>query len=304
MLLQMPIIRFLCLHLLMWICLSCERRDYTDLCPKGWKVVRDQCWAPLSYTGPCAAVANLADFTESMKRGFETRCALQWPCEEKCEADYSIDCPSGWLSMGEGLCEAPLDYSYNCLKRVRMVSEGFKREFETACGATWPCQKSCDEDFGQQCPEAWQLSPSGVCEAMPHSYYGTCPPFANLNDFTREEKKLFAALCGVQFPCVDTTPISSCELMETTCPSGWEEKGSLETICVGAGYQGPCRPLIKLDDLVAIGRQAFMETCDVHWPCKPVQAAPGRSVIHPLARIPSGPVDKDGMVVDATESNA
>jgi hypothetical protein len=59
--------------------------------------------------------------------------------------------------------------------------------------------------------------------------------------------------------------------------AGWELKGSLKKICFGPEYQapwhyfkpfpyesfmwqGPCRPLLKLDDLAMIGKKEFMET--------------------------------------------
>merc|ERR1712139_365657 len=88
-----------------------------------------KCQAPLSYGGPCAAKAAMEDFSETAKQQFEAKCEVEWPCAEECVPDYSAACPVGWIDMGGGVCDAPLTYSHHCLKRVRMSSEDFKRNF-------------------------------------------------------------------------------------------------------------------------------------------------------------------------------
>lgn len=280
-------------------CLGCERRDYTGDCPDGWAAVGSQCQAPLSYGGPCLASNELRDYNDIMKQQFEEKCIVQWPCVDSCVPDYSKTCPLKWVDMGSGVCEAPSTYSRQCLKRVRMLNAIFKRSFATECAVNWPCQKLCEEDFGQPCPKDWAKF-EGTCEANPSSYVGPCAPFANLEGLSLQDKVQYAALCEVEFPCqvnVPAAPGAECEPTDAPCPQGWLRKGTKNGVCHGVHYRGPCRPVILISELVMIGNAKFMEMCGVDWECKDNSMAAAAPTAETSEVVHSGPVDVDGRII-------
>jgi len=66
--------------------------------------------------------------------------------------------------------------------------------------------------------------------------------------------------------------LPACEPMEAEpCPNGWKHVGSLLGYCSASEYEGPCRPLISDSELERIGKQQFMLTCGVDWPCQTTQ---------------------------------
>jgi len=294
-----------CTWLVFSFAAACERRNYEDNCPSGWMDLgNNACRAPLSYTGLCGTLMTIGDAVrdEGWKQGIERKCGVTWPCEDACEPDYSAPCPLNWLDMGNSICEAPLEYDQNCLKRVRMADERFKRDFAIECGLRWPCLRECAQDFGQPCPKDWYEVEDGVCEAARGSYDGACLSFANLLGFANQEKAHYAALCNVEFPCVSASANAECEPTDAPCPKGWGHKGSVNGgVCYSVEYEGPCRPIVFTESLAAIGKLKFMEECNVVWECKSKEPESGylqdriaSSFLH------SGPVNNGGYVVGAS----
>merc|ERR1719221_1571310 len=173
-------------------------------------------------------------------------------------------------------------YSGPCLMHAQMWDSDFKKDFGIRCNVEWPCTRTCKEDFKQTCPKDWTLV-DGLCEANFSSYTGPCVPFANMADFTPQDKQTFADLCEVTFPCEDVAAPSTSEkckfLSDQTCPNGWAQIGSLVSHCYGPQYQGTCKPVISVSDLAAIGKQKFIDACNVEWPCELVEAATPTSLL-------------------------
>mmetsp|Transcript_105014 Transcript_105014/g.313734 ORF Transcript_105014/g.313734 Transcript_105014/m.313734 type:complete len:188 (+) Transcript_105014:552-1115(+) len=153
-----------------------------------------------------------------------------------------------------------------------------KREFEAQCGMQWPCADACNQNFSMICPSGWALI-GGVCEAVvgDSEYTGPCLPFANLINLSKVEKAVFAGACGVQFCNDDDQPVTAktCgeEDADRECPEGWRRVGSLAGYCYGDAYEGPCRPVVPIADVRAVGRNAFASMCGVKWPCRSQGAA-------------------------------
>lgn len=272
---------------------ECLKKDFTGLCPEGWtELDGSRCQSPLSYGGSCDTIATFS--SEMEKRKFEKDCRVVWPCAETCRQDFgATECPLGWISMGDGVCDAPMTYTGSCLKHVRMWNNEYKQDFATRCGVKWPCQKMCAEDFGRVCPRNWFLV-DGVCEAQSSRYTGPCPPFASLADFTEQDKHLFADLCHVEFPCKSSAH-TMCTLSNAQCPLGWQAVGSLVDFCHGFNYEGPCRPLISVTELNEIGKAQFMETCAVEWECEDI-VEPDAVGVEVEQVIHSGPVTTGGQI--------
>merc|ERR1712032_389470 len=105
----------------------------------------------------------------------------------------------------------------------------------------------------------------GICEAFPsnsYTYTGPCAPFANLENFTDHEKKIFSELCQVYFCDTSAAEEKECDYSQSfekqLCPDGWVHVGSLVEYCYGDAYQGPCRPLVSRSELESIGKSNFM----------------------------------------------
>lgn len=291
---------FLCM-LLLTPCeaITCAHRSFHEFCPEGWVELAEtqECMAPISYTGPCDTVVNLKDFDEGKKREFAAKCKVNWACADTCARDYEV-CPVGWVDMGKGVCDAPLMYSGSCLKHVRMTDDAYKRDFAIRCGISFPCKPSClQQDFRQPCPKDWNLM-NGICEAA-SPYSGPCVPFANLTDFTVQEKQIYASLCRVDFPCeIRIANANECEPVDAPCPTGWEHIGSTVGVCHNSKYDGPCRPIIQTSELMKIGKSKYMEMCAVEWPCKDMKV-PNIEPSVLTSALRSGPVDDEGNIIGA-----
>lgn len=248
--------------------------DYDSPCPAGWNIAGDlECRAPLSYTGPCGVVAQMASADVDGKQQIERNCSVAWPCFDDCSQNFSASaCPVGWIHLGNDLCEAPALYRGNCLTRVRMWDESFKLDFAARCDVHWPCVKDCVENFGNECPQDWRII-NGICVAETGVYNGPCAPFADLLGMTQDEKYQWAAACAVDFPCSTTSNDSDCRDDESThCPADWLLVGSERLYCYGYNYKGICRPLVSVENLQQIGRKTFTNRCAVAWPCTTVPA--------------------------------
>jgi len=247
-------------------------------------------------------LSNLASVTA--KREFAEACKANWPCAEECVQNYdAAACPIGWISREDGLCDAPLKYDGPCEAQEYVPGESeFKHQFGLDCKSRWPCKRDCTEHFGLPCPRDWYLV-DGVCTRLRNegkaAYNGPCLPFADLQNFSMDEKRSFAAKCDVDF-CEAELPSATCDLdLASPCPVGWLHVGSRKGYCLGHGYQGPCRPALSSAELDVIGRAVFAERCGVTWPCaKPKQ--PPKLLRGELVPSMSGPVTADGRVVVAT----
>ena len=186
-----------------------------------------------------------------------------------------------------------------------MWDAAYKEEFATRCGIKFPCQKTCREDFGQACPTGWAFV-DGVCVAIPTAefpYSGPCVPFADLSNLTKQDKQIFGELCAVDFceSVPSPAPDAICEPDETeVCALDWLHVGSLIGHCHAPSYQGPCRPLISVSDLEAIGKETYAEKCGVKWSCKKGDSALRTKSIQVNATtepyFPSGPLAGDGRI--------
>lgn len=194
---------------------TCTRR-WTASCPDGWdEVGAGSCAAPSSYKGPCAHAQSFVGKSVNDKRAFVEDCNAPWPCQDECSAgrDYSSPCPVGWTSKGNGLCEAPSGQEQRCgrIYDFEAVDDETKDTLANTCGFNWPCKTGCSsEDLSSACPEGWSEVPlnKGYCLASA-SYSGPCNFMIHTGDMTADQKKAFAAKCGVRFPCASSGSSSS-----------------------------------------------------------------------------------------------
>lgn len=223
------------------------------------------------------------------KEKLASDCHVNW-AEGDCEEDFSFPCPVGWSIGGGGVCVAPGHYSGSCDRAVNMYDDEFKRQFATQCDVAWPCSASCAQDFGLQCPTGW-ASVSGVCTA-PSTYTGPCVPFADLSEASASQREVYSTLCQVEF-CTGSGGESRCGDWNA-CPDGWNHLtgGARGGYCESAAYNGPCRPLVSIDDLGRIGHAEYMKKCDVSIQC--ASAADGRDSSLPFI---SGPVGPEGDIL-------
>jgi len=215
---------------------------------------------------------------------------------DTCEQDFKSSCPVGWVDLGDGVCNAPVMYGGKCNTDVKMVDEAFREEFGTRCDVRWPCTKLCKEDFRQTCPTGWATI-DGICTASA-AYSGPCVPFAHLADASEEEKKSYAGQCEVDF-CerAAVRRVEDCEFDDAyDCPIGWAQIGSRTGYCHGIQYQGPCRSLVSIMSLDAIGKKLFMEKCGVRWQCKADIVAKTEEALTFADKPPlvAGPISADG----------
>ncbi|GFE52620.1 cpw-wpc domain-containing, putative [Babesia ovis] len=69
-------------------------RDYSQLCPSGWKPSNDgSCWGE-NYKGPCEALQTFKWFNDEEKRNFEQRCCAFWP-----PIDHNVISTSGSMLL-------------------------------------------------------------------------------------------------------------------------------------------------------------------------------------------------------------
>lgn len=279
----------------------CEHYDWSASCPEGWAEVDDgTCMAGLSYAGSCRTKLSVG--SEDVKRQVASACRVDWPCLDQCQQDFDLACPMSWLDRGDAVCDAPLRYNGPCLASARMVDAQFKEDFAARCGVRWACQKSCEEDFDALCPSDWELI-GGMCVAS-SVYTGPCAPFQNLVQFDQREKRNFAAACEVDF-CRSGAAASKLEKercgpsQTQLCPDGWLRIGSSIDYCFGPIYAGPCRPLISVDELEKIGKEIYMTTCAVSYPCEAEKGRTRANLDSPVPgseemAAPSGPIRDDG----------
>jgi len=133
-----------------WPCVAPPSRSYADVCPDGWTLISGQsCRAPVSYSGPCAAVARLGGMTRIEKQIFEASCDAVWPIQEDvCEPDYGAPCPHHWQQRKKRRmveCVAPPMYK-GCsrVQSFHNFSPVEKSRWTRNCGQPFPCVGGLD----------------------------------------------------------------------------------------------------------------------------------------------------------------
>ena len=180
-----------------------------NTCPKGWTAEGSQCVAASGYTGPCSHSVEFFTLGTPEKLALIRYCQLELPCQGECAPNFAAVCPSLWLEIASGVCEAPTNYVGDCDRRVATssMSEQEKSSFALRCAARWPCRApaaaGCERDHTADCPQAWRRrnSPSGT-ECVAPSGFTQCSRVQNFNHMTPVEKQTWARKCGSPWPCV------------------------------------------------------------------------------------------------------
>ena len=132
------------------------------------------------------------------------------PRDMECVRDFSRLCPSRWTDLGDGqTCLSPPSLYVN--EECRQVVFGGLNPLEKSLKAQscddskYPCIGECLQDWSKLCPDGW--SPKGpkstVCVAPP-SYIQPCINSYDFYDHNARQKRKFADLCKVNWPCKTT----------------------------------------------------------------------------------------------------
>jgi len=54
--------------------------DYSLPCPRGWRLEKEHCHAPASYSGLCGMLGAMGHYTHQMKEAWAEVCSARWPC--------------------------------------------------------------------------------------------------------------------------------------------------------------------------------------------------------------------------------
>merc|ERR1711879_127187 len=74
------------------------------------------------------------------------------------------------------------------------------REKRTACvDASFPCKKSCAQDYGAACPTGWEQH-GETCLAPP-GYQGPCVGKKSFRNLGLADRRAWADICDVEWPC-------------------------------------------------------------------------------------------------------
>lgn len=187
-------------------------------CTKNWNAPCPDGWAYHSSTGVCHAAASdgpcsilSASLSIVDKKQSSRHCSAPWPCQGTCSKygrNYGATCPSGWVELSGGYCEAQhaVAVPRECPSIVSFVSlsTNQKQDLSSRCDVNWPCHTPCDAvNYETTCPEHWRevsLSP-GLCMA-PSNYTGNCEFLVNMSGMTTDSKRAFATRCSAEFPCL------------------------------------------------------------------------------------------------------
>ncbi|CAD2095622.1 CPW-WPC family protein [Plasmodium vinckei lentum] len=124
----------------LWYIGKC-RRDYSNLCPLGWKISEYDtglCIPPETYEGQCRSI----DFSNSKdvdKELFAWKCEVQWPCINSPKLKIMGKCPFKWTLVGNSLCIAPEDYVGKCSPAMDFSNYDYEHRARWAndCDAEW-----------------------------------------------------------------------------------------------------------------------------------------------------------------------
>lgn len=199
--------------------------------------------------------------------------------EFECTRDYGRACPEGWFQNVGSYCKAPISYNGQCQSlmdfgNMTPTQKGAQAAF---CGTQFPCVDTCDEDFVQTCPHGWRFL-NDQCVA-PASYPGFCVGRKNMDQYNVEDKKYWARMCHVHWPClthshlslgisqVKTDASTKCVWDSTAvCPSEWQIFG--KRCAAPHGYKGACARFMHKGPYSRNQMQALSVNCGFVWPCQ------------------------------------
>ena len=107
-----------------------------------------------------------------------------------------------WVA-DEDQCLPEEEYLGACDKGVsfRNMSIGAKKRFSQICGAAWPCVE-CERDFGEPCPQDWELAQSEAWKCKPKAEYGgPCSGIVSFDGFTRAMLLDWQGRCSAYWAC-------------------------------------------------------------------------------------------------------
>jgi len=173
-------------------------------CPKGWEAQGAGCVATSAQRGPCKQSPDFFAMGTSEKLALVRYCKFELHCQDDCTPNLDAACPSLWLQISEGVCEAPLNYVGDCDHRVTTSSmtDKDKLSFSGRCGARWPCkanQAGCERDHTAECPLGWQRRGA---DCIAPAEYTRCSRVQNFGHMSPQEKQSWSRKCGVSWPCV------------------------------------------------------------------------------------------------------
>lgn len=123
-----------------------------------------------------------------------------------------------------------------------------------------PPRPECVPDWSAPCPKGWQVEGQSFCRAG-EEYEGDCDVVQDLGGFVLEQKKAFARICKVIFPCQ-----SECEKDWESCPNEWQEVAP--SVCLAPeSYIGGCDGMLELEGMIAKDKALFESVCAASWPC-------------------------------------
>eukprot|EP00917_Polyrhabdina_sp_WS-2016_P017777 GHVP01038440.1.p1 GENE.GHVP01038440.1~~GHVP01038440.1.p1 ORF type:complete len:386 (-),score=56.01 GHVP01038440.1:1846-3003(-) len=193
-------------------------KNYHYPCPSGWNLKSDgeRCQFPDTYKGPCLGDNAVANLSIDMKKLYEEKCEISWPCNDHpCTVDLS-KCPVGWSEVksppdtsghvSEITCHSPAHYNGPCIEEVLMKPVSFQKFSEeekvawaSRCVVEWPCVSDCVIDKSYKCPVNWSEE-NDACVA-PKTYKGPCK---QTQRFSSEIDDLpgFEAICKIKWRCL------------------------------------------------------------------------------------------------------
>lgn len=130
-----------------------EGRDYTELCPQGWKASGGGfCEASEEHNSECATSYDFGEMDVKTKAELAQTCGFNWRCNGACDQDFSKPCPDGWneVPLNPGMCTAPATYAGACSFGVNTASmtADQRAAFGAKCAVRWPCSGSASNGSG------------------------------------------------------------------------------------------------------------------------------------------------------------
>lgn len=245
----------------------CENNCVQDMenfiCPLYWEQIDDvTCQAPSNYTGKCLNTMKFGSMGNKEKVIYSNLCDVMWPCKEKCEHDYSVLCPEGWLEKEKEYCVASNLYKGNCDKilHLKNFDKSMKEIYEDKCNFSYPCvNTTCEKNYDDMCPNLW--IPVNDNECAPSEFYnGNCKENYIFKKKNIEEKKQFEKLCNVSYSCLQTCQRD----YSSNCPIGWKE--TLVYCLAPSTYKYDCRKTMR-KNLKDVEKIQISKKCHVFWPC-------------------------------------
>merc|ERR1712159_271474 len=96
-------------------------------CPIGWERMKNLCFAPPSYDGPCRFELDLFSLSIAQRAALGNACQLEYEClgpgveaPQFRSHTYLGICPKGWSLQFGDVCSAPAAYRGPCGPTVKM----------------------------------------------------------------------------------------------------------------------------------------------------------------------------------------